>query len=180
MKIAWNEAKRLIVNCECDSSGFWIITIRNHIKIGQKKNGMVSYCYDYNVCDFNSVHAYVMAPARMPQSWYVVELNLIEMQATSIWKLHPFLGHNRIIDIPDCVEFTLKSNACRGFCKSYAFPSPPLPDGSKNPHPIISVATCCSMMETEDVHVIVNCIDGARNLTFKSATQCSCYDCQID
>lgn len=33
------------------------------------------------------------------------------------------LGHTRKIQIPDCVEFNITTNACRGFCESFAVPS---------------------------------------------------------
>lgn len=35
-------------------------------------------------------------------------------------------------------------------------------------------------METEDVAVNVMCLDGQRELTFKSAKSCSCYHCKKD
>lgn len=33
------------------------------------------------------------------------------------------VGHTRKISIPDCIEFHITTNACRGFCPSYAVPS---------------------------------------------------------
>lgn len=35
------------------------------------------------------------------------------------------VGHKRDIKIEGCSQFTLFSNACRGFCESYAVPAPP-------------------------------------------------------
>lgn len=35
------------------------------------------------------------------------------------------VGHKRDIKIEGCSQFTLYSNACRGFCESYAVPAPP-------------------------------------------------------
>ncbi|GIZ03724.1 hypothetical protein CEXT_27721 [Caerostris extrusa] len=41
-------------------------------------------------------------------------------------------GHTRTVKINGCVQFTLTTNACRGFCPSYSTPSP---NGSSNPTP---------------------------------------------
>ncbi|XP_050078795.1 thyrostimulin alpha-2 subunit [Anopheles maculipalpis] len=91
------------------------------------------------------------------------------------------VGHTRKISIPDCVEFTITTNACRGFCESFAVPSAPFAlVGHKPPQPVTSVGQCCNIMETEDVRVRVLCVNGIRNLTFKSATNCSCYHCKKD
>lgn len=110
-------------------------------------------------------------------------------------------GHTRKIEIPDCVEFTINTNgkqkfdvfltldielynsslACRGFCESYAVPSPPLSTGLiRAPKPVTSIGQCCNIMESEDVNVRLNCLGGPKNLTFKSATKCSCYHCKKD
>ena len=32
-------------------------------------------------------------------------------------------GHTRKVTIPECVEFTITTNACRGYCESFAVPS---------------------------------------------------------
>ncbi|XP_043063599.1 thyrostimulin alpha-2 subunit-like [Drosophila ficusphila] len=66
------------------------------------------------------------------------------------------VGNTRKISIPDCVEFTLTTNACRGFCESYSVPSVPwtgasLPVLFKPPKPVISVGQCCNMMKSEEV-----------------------------
>ncbi|XP_037047081.1 thyrostimulin alpha-2 subunit [Bradysia coprophila] len=91
------------------------------------------------------------------------------------------VGHTRKIEIPDCVEFTINTNACRGFCESYAVPSPPLTTGLvRAPKPVTSIGQCCNIMESEDVNVRLNCLGGPKNLTFKSATKCSCYHCKKD
>lgn len=59
-----------------------------------------------------------------------------------------FLGHTRNISIPDCVEFKITTNACRGFCESWSLPSIML--GFKR-HPVTSLGQCCNIMESEDV-----------------------------
>lgn len=64
------------------------------------------------------------------------------------------VGNTRKISIPDCVEFHITTNACRGFCESYAVPS--MPWGTmgglfKPPKPVVSVGQCCNMMESEEV-----------------------------
>lgn len=89
-------------------------------------------------------------------------------------------GHSRTIEIPDCVQFSINTNACRGYCESYAVPSAPNASGYKIPKPVTSVGQCCNIMETEDVNVMLSCVGGARNVTFKSATKCSCYHCKKD
>ncbi|XP_067009921.2 thyrostimulin alpha-2 subunit [Anabrus simplex] len=90
------------------------------------------------------------------------------------------IGHSRKISIPDCIEFDITTNACRGYCESWAVPSA-LNTLRVNPHQAItSVGQCCNMMETEDVEVRVMCLDGTRDLVFKSAKSCSCYHCKKD
>lgn len=87
------------------------------------------------------------------------------------------VGHSRKIAIPDCIEFNITLNACRGFCESYAVPS--IPGAITKPtKPVTSVGQCCNIMDSEDVFVHVACIDGIKTLTFKSATNCSCYHCK--
>ncbi|EDW76209.1 thyrostimulin alpha-2 subunit [Drosophila tropicalis] len=95
------------------------------------------------------------------------------------------VGHTRKISIPDCVEFTITTNACRGFCESYAVPSVPWQGASltglfRTPKPVVSVGQCCNMMKSEEIQRRVLCIEGIRNVTFKSATSCSCYHCKKD
>ncbi|KAG6464730.1 hypothetical protein O3G_MSEX014692 [Manduca sexta] len=85
------------------------------------------------------------------------------------------IGHTRNISIPDCVEFKITTNACRGYCESWSLPSIML--GFKR-HPVTSLGQCCNIMEAEDVPVKVLCLDGERNLIFKSAVSCACYHCQ--
>nr|UES72901.1 glycoprotein hormone alpha [Carausius morosus] len=90
------------------------------------------------------------------------------------------VGHTRKISIPDCVEFPITTNACRGYCESWAIPSA-LETLRVNPHQAItSVGQCCNIMDTEDVEVRVMCLDGTRDLVFKSAKTCSCYHCKKD
>ncbi|EDW63429.2 uncharacterized protein Dvir_GJ13167 [Drosophila virilis] len=63
------------------------------------------------------------------------------------------VGNTRKISIPDCVEFTITTNACRGFCESYAVPSVPtaLTGLFRPPKPVVSVGQCCNMMKSEEV-----------------------------
>lgn len=97
------------------------------------------------------------------------------------FKKYLVTGHSRKIEIPDCVQFSINTNACRGYCESYAVPSAPLTSGAnKFAKPVTSVGQCCNIMETEDVNVLLNCMGGPKNLTFKSATKCSCYHCKKD
>ncbi|XP_045532919.1 thyrostimulin alpha-2 subunit [Pieris brassicae] len=97
--------------------------------------------------------------------------------ATESWKkpgCHR-IGHTRTISIPDCLEFKITTNACRGFCESWSLPSIML--GFKR-HPVTSLGQCCNIMEAEDIPAKVLCLDGERNLIFKSALSCACYHCQ--
>uniref|UniRef100_A0A8D9E4I6 Glycoprotein hormone alpha-2 n=1 Tax=Cacopsylla melanoneura TaxID=428564 RepID=A0A8D9E4I6_9HEMI len=88
------------------------------------------------------------------------------------------VGHTRLVSIPDCVEFNLTTNACRGFCESMSVPSS-TQTLQVNPHQsITSFAECCNMIETENVEVDVSCLDGLRTLYFKSAVTCDCYHCK--
>ncbi|KAH8251463.1 hypothetical protein KR038_000165, partial [Drosophila bunnanda] len=95
------------------------------------------------------------------------------------------VGNTRKISIPDCVEFTITTNACRGFCESYSVPSVPWAGATltglfKQPKPVVSVGQCCNIMKSEEIQRRVLCIDGIRNVTFKSAVSCSCYHCKKD
>lgn len=67
------------------------------------------------------------------------------------------VGNTRRISIPDCVEFSITTNACRGYCESYAVPS--IPWGFiatiKNPKPVVSIGQCCNIMESEDVGLLL-------------------------
>lgn len=86
-------------------------------------------------------------------------------------------GHTRKISIPDCVEFHMTTNACRGYCDSWAVPSGP----KANPfQPITSVGQCCNIVDSEVKEANVLCIDGMRKLQFQSAKKCSCYYCKKD
>ncbi|KAK3599629.1 hypothetical protein CHS0354_029086 [Potamilus streckersoni] len=79
---------------------------------------------------------------------------------------------------PDCLVFNVTYNACRGFCKSQAYPSPIQTLLANENHFITSRAECCRITETEDVKVKVKCIQGIREVTFKSAKSCACSTCQ--
>ncbi|XP_046387557.1 thyrostimulin alpha-2 subunit [Ischnura elegans] len=90
------------------------------------------------------------------------------------------VGHTRKISIPGCVEFEITTNACRGFCESWSVPSA-IETLRYNANQLItSVGQCCNMMDTENIMVRVLCLDGPRELTFKSAKSCSCYHCKKD
>uniref|UniRef100_A0A482Z948 U1-Hypotoxin-Hsp1a_1 n=1 Tax=Hypochilus sp. SGP-2016 TaxID=1905178 RepID=A0A482Z948_9ARAC len=87
------------------------------------------------------------------------------------------VGHTRRIRIPGCVEFDITTNACRGFCTSYGTPSPEA-TVKANPNQLLtSFSKCCNIMDTEDISVEVMCLNGLRDLVFKSATSCSCFHC---
>ncbi|CRL02756.1 CLUMA_CG015774, isoform A [Clunio marinus] len=88
------------------------------------------------------------------------------------------VGYTRKVSIPDCIEFSLTTNACRGFCESFAVSSNFAVGTHRPDQPITSVAQCCNIMESEDMKVKVGCIDGKREVTFKSATRCSCFHCK--
>ncbi|EDV99008.1 thyrostimulin alpha-2 subunit [Drosophila grimshawi] len=92
------------------------------------------------------------------------------------------VGNTRKISIPDCVEFNITTNACRGFCESYAVPSiqMALTGSFRPPKPVVSVGQCCNMMKSEEIQRRVLCLGGMRTLTFKSALSCSCYHCKKD
>ena len=60
-----------------------------------------------------------------------------------------------MISIPECVEFDITTNACRGFCESWSVPSA-LQTLQYNPHQqITSIGQCCNIMETEDVSIYI-------------------------
>lgn len=66
------------------------------------------------------------------------------------------VGNTRKISIPDCVEFLITTNACRGFCESYSVPSMPWGNAGgsfRPPKPVVSVGQCCNMMESREVGV---------------------------
>lgn len=83
-------------------------------------------------------------------------------------------GHTRNISIPNCVQFSISTNACRGYCLSFAVPS----SLKGFVQPITSMAECCNMMDSDLVETKVLCVDGFRTITFKSALSCSCYHCK--
>lgn len=71
-------------------------------------------------------------------------------------------GHTRKISIPDCIEFMITTNACRGYCESFAIPSAFAIGVHRPEQPITSVGQCCNIMESEDVQVKVRCLDGKK------------------
>lgn len=88
------------------------------------------------------------------------------------------LGFTRKVYIPGCVRFELTANACRGFCKSYAIPSPVTTRMNNPLHRFTSRAECCAIADTHDVKVQVRCKTGYKELTFKSAATCACSVCR--
>ncbi|KAG8240350.1 hypothetical protein J437_LFUL000825, partial [Ladona fulva] len=118
--------------------------------------------------------------------------------------------HTRKISIPDCVEFPITTNACRGFCESWSVPSA-IETLRYNANQAITSAklkeavlhgldwdrfgriTCFVgdyeflligidflFFQYQKVEVRVMCLDGTRDLIFKSAKSCSCYHCKKD
>ncbi|GBP78265.1 Thyrostimulin alpha-2 subunit [Eumeta japonica] len=113
------------------------------------------------------------------------------------------LGYTRQENITDCVSFRVTTNACLGYCESWSLPS--IVFGFKR-HPVTSQrhANIGQMsrqrasqtvrrdavggqtlsrgrrmsMRPNRVSYKVLCLDGERNLVYKSATSCACYHCQ--
>ncbi|GFO16665.1 glycoprotein hormone alpha 2 [Plakobranchus ocellatus] len=88
------------------------------------------------------------------------------------------VGHTRTVRIPECVAFEVTTNACRGYCVSYAIPSPPYTVAINSNFLITSRAECCGIVDTIDVKVSVLCRGGYREITFKSAQSCACSICR--
>ena len=113
--------------------------------------------------------SWVKLNAKLPT---LIDLFLLDSQRKS------FLfsaGHVRKIRIPSCIEFEIRTNACRGYCLSYSMPSTK-EALSINPKQILtSVSQCCTIQETEDVsEAHSECgIHGEKNL-FICATRCCC------
>lgn len=81
-------------------------------------------------------------------TWVPIHLNGFLRLASSFFIKNYFIGHTRTISIPDCLEFKITTNACRGFCESWSLPSIML--GFKR-HPVTSLGQCCNIMDAEDV-----------------------------
>lgn len=64
-----------------------------------------------------------------------------------------FSAHKREVKIPGCVNFWVETNACIGYCKSFAFPSPKNTLTANPDHLITSMSSCCTMVETHDVSI---------------------------
>ena len=62
-------------------------------------------------------------------------------------------GLTRTIRIPDCVEFQITTNACRGFCVSYSIPSDGAALTVNSNQLITSVGQCCNILESENVSI---------------------------
>ncbi|XP_076463765.1 thyrostimulin alpha-2 subunit-like [Babylonia areolata] len=88
------------------------------------------------------------------------------------------VGHTRVVKIPDCVPFQMTTNACRGFCVSFAIPSPYRTLSYNPSHIITSRAECCDIIDTHDIPVQVRCVDGVKEIVFKSAKSCACSICR--
>ncbi|XP_066260952.1 thyrostimulin alpha-2 subunit [Euwallacea similis] len=88
------------------------------------------------------------------------------------------VGHTRTVNPRDCVSFEITTNACRGFCESWAIPSDP--QNTEISQPVTSVGECCNIMETEPIEVRVLCKEGIRSFVFKSAVKCDCFHCKKD
>ncbi|XP_076443175.1 thyrostimulin alpha-2 subunit-like [Babylonia areolata] len=88
------------------------------------------------------------------------------------------VGHTRIVKIPGCRTFQVTTNACRGFCLSFAYPTP---DYMLLYHPeyiFTSRASCCNIIDTVDIPVQVHCGGLLREVVFKSARSCGCSICR--
>ncbi|KAH7642783.1 G protein alpha-like subunit [Dermatophagoides farinae] len=98
----------------------------------------------------------------------------------SVWEQKGchIVGHTQKIDIPGCINFELTSNACRGYCVSYAIPSNQETLLVNGKQMITSVGNCCAMTETEVMSVRVMCRNGPKDIKFKSATKCGCFHCK--
>lgn len=88
------------------------------------------------------------------------------------------VGHTRVVKIPNCVPFHVTTNACRGFCVSYAIPSPSHTLTYNPNYVITSRAECCGIIETQDIPVQVRCVDGVKEIVFKAASSCDCSICR--
>ncbi|GIX89149.1 u16-Sparatoxin-Hju1a_1 [Caerostris darwini] len=82
-------------------------------------------------------------------------------------------GHTRTVKINGCVQFTLTTNACRGFCPSYSTPSPEWIKQSNPKQVIWSVAQCCNIMETEDCLLLVYATNDPPTAEIEMALSCS-------
>ncbi|XP_074662636.1 thyrostimulin alpha-2 subunit-like [Tubulanus polymorphus] len=87
------------------------------------------------------------------------------------------IGVTRKIRIPGCYVFDSATNACRGFCSSYSFPST-YETLVVSPNQIITTrGTCCNMLEAETIQYNVPCLGGTRTIYMKSAVRCECSFC---
>nr|XP_027199808.1 thyrostimulin alpha-2 subunit-like isoform X2 [Dermatophagoides pteronyssinus] len=100
--------------------------------------------------------------------------------SSSVWEQKGchIVGHTQRIDIPGCINFELTSNACRGYCLSYAIPSNQETLLVNDQQMITSVGNCCAMTETEVMSVRVMCRNGPKDIKFKSASKCGCFHCK--
>ncbi|XP_069119094.1 thyrostimulin alpha-2 subunit-like [Argopecten irradians] len=88
------------------------------------------------------------------------------------------VANQRTVQIPDCLQFNVTTNACRGFCLSYTIPSSQRTRLINPSHVITSRSECCSIEETYDIIARVRCIEGIREVVFKSAKKCACSICR--
>ncbi|XP_014675645.1 PREDICTED: uncharacterized protein LOC106815662 [Priapulus caudatus] len=87
------------------------------------------------------------------------------------------VGFERTVTIPSCMPFTLATNGCRGYCTSFAVPSPQEVVAVNPTHAVTSYANCCNIGDSREVAVKVLCLDKVRTVTFKSAETCACSLC---
>ena len=76
-------------------------------------------------------------------------------------------GYQRNVSIRGCIKFQVTTNACRGYCTSYAFPSPSYVLQANPNHMITSRAECCSIEKTHDV-------SGPNTAKYKHKYSCIC------
>ncbi|XP_071834209.1 thyrostimulin alpha-2 subunit-like isoform X2 [Apostichopus japonicus] len=91
------------------------------------------------------------------------------------------VGFAKLIELDNCRTATVPVNACRGFCLSYSYPSDYERYITSNQRQrVITTGTCCSIIRTHDVNVVLNCINNQqRSITMKSAAECSCSLCEL-
>ena len=109
---------------------------------------------------YKSANGTQFVPIEIPKTDYRLSLILkIEQKLMVIRFVTQFIsyftGNTRPVHIPGCVVFNVTLNACRGFCESFAIPSPSLTLRVNPKHEITSRAECCSMKETHDVSTCV-------------------------
>ncbi|XP_043196311.1 thyrostimulin alpha-2 subunit-like [Amphibalanus amphitrite] len=88
------------------------------------------------------------------------------------------VGHTQLVQVRGCAPVELTVNACDGMCGSSAHPSS-WHTLSMNPrHAVTSVGQCCNIMETKNVSIKMECINGPKHVKIKSAKSCACFHCK--